>query len=156
MNKFIKSASLAIVSAIAFGAVAPAFAQDFVDSDPGCRRIVSNLGGPDQPRAVAGLNNNQVPFYSDANDIYDGESPLFVESIGERIILSFPQEQVFVNDPSDQNGFGTTMIAVRANNGAKVWMPLHDSALAGGRDGAKSFSTMSKSNLAFCSVQGMW
>ncbi len=151
MSKFIKSASLAVLSAITFGAVAPAFAGDFINSDPGCRRIVSNAVGPEQPRAVSGLDNNQVAFYNNPSDIFSG-SPTAVKAIGERVILAYPREEQFVKDGQTTGG-GVVMIAIRHDDGSKKWIPLADGS--SDRNG-KNIETYGKSTLGYCSVQGMW
>jgi hypothetical protein len=152
---FVQAVVLAALPVIAFGSIVPAFAQKVVQpSQVACRRVIDIVGGPEQPRAVAGVYGNQVPLYTSPADIYGG-SPASVVSIGDTVFLSQPQEVQFVNDPSDQNGFGVQMIAIDTSQGQR-WMPVADVALAGGRDGSKNYSTLSKSNLGYCGIRGMW
>ncbi len=151
MIKLAKSVAFLALAVTTLGSIAPASANSFIDSDPGCRRIITNVGGPDQPRAVSGLDNNQVPVYSDPSDVYGG-TPTNVKSLGSKVILAYPQEKQLAVNPSDMNQ-GTFMIAVRDDNGAKVWMPLSDARPAGG---AGQGVALGQSNLGYCSVQGMW
>lgn len=148
-----KSVMLSLVSAFAVSSFAPAVAQQNYNT---CRRVVNIEGGPDQPRAVAGLDRNQIPVYENPGDIYDSsKSPVSVLKIGQRVNLASPQATQFVNDPNDQNGLGTQMIAIETADGMQRWIPLADAALAGGRD-TTTYTAMSKANLGKCAIRGMW
>jgi hypothetical protein len=149
-----KAIVLSLASAVAISGIAPAVAQQNYNS---CRRVVNIEGGPDQPRAVAGLDRNQIPVYENPGDVYDSsKSPVSVLRVGERVALAMPQSAQFVNDPNDQNGMGTQMIAIETADGQQRWIPLADVAMATGRDGVSRYTTMSKANLGKCAIRGMW
>lgn len=152
---FAQAILFSALTALMIGDIAPAAAQKVVQpSQVACRRVISTVGGPEQPRAVSGLYNNQVPMYASPADIYGGQ-PTGIATIGETVFLSQPQNIEFVNDPSDQNGYGVQMIAIDTNQGQR-WIPLTDMAMAGGRDGVARYTAMGKSNLGYCGVRGMW
>lgn len=112
-----------------------------------CRRIINNVGGPDQPRAVAGLDNNQIPVYTNPGDIYDSaQSPVKVLAIGDRVTLADPYQESLVS-PGDTTA-ATIMVAIR-DEGETRWIPVTDARRADGRP-------MGPSNLGMCSVQALW
>ncbi|MBE9032445.1 hypothetical protein IQ266_22155 [filamentous cyanobacterium LEGE 11480] len=153
MKNFAKSAALVAISAVSVATAAtPAFAgaEMAVSTNPACRRVISNTAGPEQPRAVAGLNNDQVALYAEPNDIYAGKA-VAVKRIGTRLLLDTSRNTLFVRDGQTTGG-GVKMIAVR-HDGQTLWMPLSDAAADRNGQNIQSFG---KTTLGYCSVRGMW
>ncbi len=145
MSNFLKAASLAVLSAITLGSVAPAaFALE--NGDPACRNIVGNYVGNYGVKSSSSYN--QMPFYKEPGDIAMGKTAPAGAPFGSTVELASPYQETYVNR---EDGSGVVMVAVKAY-GQKLWMPLADGASVGGGD----YVVTGDSNLSYCSVQGMW
>lgn len=152
---FFKSVATAAVATITIGSVLPAIAAPnnsgellIAQRGGACRRIVSNQGGPEQPRAVAGLDNNQLPVYENPNDIYNPDmQPVGVLKIGDEVTLADPYQEAIARDGNTTSA--TIMVAIN-DGGVRRWIPVTDARSADG-------SPVGRANLGMCTgVRALW
>lgn len=138
---FARKSSVIAITACVIGSSTTALAQSNT-----CRVVVSNHAGPEQPRAVSGLNNDQIGVFDAPEDIYGGKAAVGVRRIGQSVNLATPYEEKLVADGNTSNA--VIMVAIN-DGGTKRWIPVTNARKADGKPEAPS-------NLAYCTVRGMW